>query len=193
MYNKSLILIQLEAKPMKQSLAILATIIVYSSSVLLIDSALAADHHNNASQQESHQHDNHDHDGDRHKYQGKGRGDSRGDRDGLRMLFRGLELDEEQRAQVGSIMREQMEKGRQQGEALKASMFNETRDQLSGVLSEEQLKQFNMNAERAKEMGDRMKARAGEHSKAWDKKGKRGKKGKQGKKGKKKPKHNHQH
>ena len=62
MYNKSLILIQLEAKPMKQSLAILATIIVYSSSVLLIDSALAADHHNNASQQESYQHDNHDHD-----------------------------------------------------------------------------------------------------------------------------------
>ena len=178
---------------MKQSLAILATIIVYSSSVLLIDSALAADHHNNASQQESYQHDNHDHDGDRHKYQSKGRGDSRGDRDGLRMLFRGLELDEEQRAQVGSIMREQMEKGRQQGEALKASMFNETRDQLSGVLSEEQLKQFDMNAERAKEMGDRMKARAGEHSKAWDKKGKRGKKGKQGKKGKKKPKHNHQH
>jgi hypothetical protein len=44
-----------------------------------------------------------------------------------------------------------------------------------------------MNAERGKEMGDRMKAHAGKHSKAWDKKGKRGKKGK------KKPKHNHQH
>ena len=178
---------------MKQSLAILATIIVYSSSVLLIDSALAADHHNNASQQESYQHDNHDHDGDRHKHHGKGRGDSRGDsrgdRDGLRMLFRGLELDEEQRTQVGSIMREQMEKGRQQGEALKASMFNETRDQLSGVLSEEQLEQFDRNAERAKEMGDKMKAHAGKHPKAWGKKGKRGKKGK---KGKKKPKHNHQ-
>ena len=178
---------------MKQFLAILATIIIYSSSVLLIDSALAADPHNNASQQESHQHDNHDHDGDRHKHHGKGRGDSRGDsrgdRDGLRMLFRGLELDEEQRAQVGSIMREQMEKGRQQGEALKASMFNETRDQLSGVLSEEQLEQFDRNAERAKEMGDRMKAHAGKHPKTWDKKGKRGKKGK---KGKKKPNHNHQ-
>jgi hypothetical protein len=189
MYNKSSILIQLEAKLMKQFLAILATIIVYTSSVLLIDSVLAADHHNNASQQELYQHDNHDHDGDRHKHHGKGRGDSRGDRDGLRMLFRGLELDEEQRAQVGSIMREQMEKGRQQGEALKASMFNETRDQLSGVLSEEQLEQFNRNAERAKEMGDKMKAHAGKHPKAWDKKGKRGKKGK---KGKKKPKHNHQ-
>jgi hypothetical protein len=68
-------------------------------------------------------------------------------------------------------------------------MFNETRDQLSGVLSEEQLEQFNRNAERAKEMGDKMKAHAGKHPKAWDKKGKRGKKGK---KGKKKPKHNHQ-
>ena len=40
-----------------------------------------------------------------------------------------------------------------------------------------------------KEMGDKMKAHAGKHPKAWDKKGKRGKKGK---KGKKKPKHNHQ-
>jgi Spy/CpxP family protein refolding chaperone len=90
------------------------------------------------------------------------------------MLFRGLDLNEEQRAQVGSIMREQMEKGRNQQESFKS----ETRDRLTAVLTEEQLGQFDQNAKKMEQMRSKMDRKKG---------GPKGKGPKHKKKGKHKP------
>jgi len=97
---------------MKQILAVITTVAIYLGSVLLIDSAIAMDHHEGAQDApKAHEHK----DGDRmrghekmRRHEGK---DQRRDHSPVRMLFRGLDLNEEQRVQVGSIMREQKEKG----------------------------------------------------------------------------------
>lgn len=94
------------------------------------------------------------------------------------MLFRGLDLNEEQRVQVGSIMREQKEKGRNQQESFKS----ETRDRLAGVLTEEQLGQLDQNAKRMKHMKSKMDRKKG---------GPKGKGSKHKKKGKHKPRPQH--
>ena len=154
---------------MKQVLTIMATVVIYLGSVLLIDSAIAMDHHEGAQDApKAHEHK----DGDRmRRHEGK---DQRRDHNPARMLFRGLDLNEEQRVQVGSIMREQMEKGRNQQESFKS----ETRDRLTAVLTEEQLGQFDQNAKKMEQMRSKMDRKKG---------GPKGKGSKHKKKGKHKP------
>ena len=154
---------------MKQVVAVMATVVVYLGSVLLIDSAIALDHHDGAQDaSKAHEHK----DGDRmRRHEGK---DQKRDHNPARMLFRGLDLNEEQRVQVGSIMQEQMEKGRNQRESVKS----ETRDRLTAVLTEEQLGQFDQNARRTEHMRSEMDRKNG---------GPKGKGPKHKKKGKHKP------
>ena len=161
---------------MKQVLAIIATVTIYLGSVLLIDSAIAKDHHAGA---EDHSESKHK-DADRmreHKGKGKGR-DPRRDRSPIRMLFGNLDLSEEQKDQVGTIMREQMEKGKNQREGFKSA----TRDRLAAVLTEEQLGQLDQNAKRMKDMKSKMDRKKG---------GPKGKGSKHKKKGKHKPRPQH--
>ena len=96
-------------------------------------------------------------------------------------LYGNLDLSDEQRDQVGSIMREQMEKGKNQREGFKS----ETRDRLAAVLTDEQLRGFEENSMRME--------RRKEHMKDMDrKKGKDGRKGyKKKKRGKHKPRPQH--
>jgi Spy/CpxP family protein refolding chaperone len=165
---------------MKQVLAIIATVTIYLGSVLLIDSAIAKDHHAGAEDHsESHQHKDADRmRGPKGKGKGKGR-DPRRDHSPIRMLFGNLDLSDEQRDQVGSIMREQMEKGKNQREDFKS----ETKDRLAAVLTDEQLRRFEENSMRME--------RRKEHMKDMDrKKGKDGRKGYK-KKGKHKPRPQH--
>ena len=159
---------------MKQVLAIIATVTIYLGSVLLIDSAIAKDHHAGAEDNsKSHQHK----DADRMRGS-KGKGKGR-DHSPIRMLFGNLDLSEEQKDQVGSIMREQMEKGKNQREGFKS----ETKDRLAAVLTDEQLRGFEENSMRME--------RRKEHMKDMDrKKGKDGRKGYK-KKGKHKPRPQH--
>jgi len=91
------------------------------------------------------------------------------------MLFGNLDLSEEQKDQVGSIMREQMEKGKNQREGFKS----ETRDRLTAVLTDEQLRGFEENSMRME--------RRKEHMKDMDRK--KGKDGRKGYKKKKRGKH----
>ena len=164
---------------MKQILAVVTTVAIYLGSVLIIDSAMALDHHEGAQDaSKAHEHK----DGDRmrrhekmRKHEGK---DQKRDHNPVRMLFRGLELNEEQRAEVGSIMREQMEKGKNQRESFKSA----TRDRLAAVLTEEQLGQLDQNAKRMKQMKSKMDRKKG---------GPKGKRSKHKKKGKHKPQPQH--
>jgi len=170
---------------MKQLLAIIATVTIYLGSVLLIDSAIAKDHHEGAqNDSKAHAHK----DGDRmRRHEGKGKGPRR-DHSPVRMLFRGLDLNDEQKDQVGSIMREQMEKGRNQRETSKS----ETRDRLAAVLTEEQLGQFDLNARRMERMKSEMdRKKGGAKGKGHKGKGHKGKGSKHKKKGKHKPRPQH--
>ena len=164
---------------MKQVIAVMATVVIYLGSVLLIDSAIAMDHHEGA-QNASKAHEHKDGDGmRRHKEMRRHEGkDQRRDHNPARMLFRGLDLNEEQRAEVGSIMREQMEKGKNQRESFKSA----TRDRLAAVLTEEQLGQLDQNAKRMKHMKSKMDRKKG---------GPKGKGPKHKKKGKHKPRPQH--
>ena len=143
---------------MKQILAVITTVAIYLGSVLLIDTAIAMDHHEGTQDaSKAHEHK----DGDRmrghekmRRHEGK---DQRRDHSPVRMLFRGLDLNDEQKDQVGSIMREQMEKGRNQRETSKS----ETRDRLAAVLTEEQLGQFDLNARRMERMKSEMDRKKG--------------------------------
>ena len=164
---------------MKQVLAIIATVTIYLGSVLIIDSAMALDHHEGAQDaSKAHEHK----DGDRmrrhekmRKHEGK---DQKRDHSPVRVLFRGLDLNEEQRTEVGSIMREQMEKGKNQREGFKS----ETRDRLAAVLTEEQLGQLDQNAKKMEQMKSKMDRKKG---------GPKGKRSKHKKKGKHKPRPQH--
>ena len=156
----------------KQVLAVIATVAIYLSSVLIIDSAIALDHHEGAQDaSKAHEHK----DGDRmrrhekmRKHEGK---DQKRDHSPVRMLFRGLDLNDEQRAQVSSIMREQKEKGKNQRESFKSA----TRDRLAAVLTEEQLGQFDQNARRMEHMKSKMDRKKGKDGRKGYKKKKRGK------------------
>ena len=164
---------------MKQILAVIATVAIYLSSVLIIDSAIALDHHEGAQDaSKAHEHK----DGDRmrrhekmRKHEGK---DQKRDHSPVRVLFRGLDLNEEHRTEVSSIMREQMEKGKNQREGFKSA----TRDRLAAVLTEEQLGQLDQNAKRMKHMKSKMDRKKG---------GPKGKGPKHKKKGKHKPRPQH--
>ena len=161
---------------MKQVLAIVATVTIYLGSVLLIDSAIAKDHHadaENHSKSKSHEHK----DADRMRGpKGKGKGrNPRRNHNPIKMLFGNLDLSDEQRDQVGSIMREQMEKGKNQREGFKS----ETKDRLAAVLTDEQLRRFEENSMRME--------RRKEHMKDMDRK--KGKDGRKGYKKKKRGKH----
>ena len=143
---------------MKQVLAVIATVAIYLGSVLLIDSAIAMDHHEGAQDApKAHEHK----DGDRmrrHKEMRRHEGkDQRRDHSPVRMLFRGLDLNEEQRVQVGSIMREQKEKARNQKESFKS----ETRDRLAAVLTEEQLGQLDQKSKKMEQMKSKMDRKKG--------------------------------
>ena len=164
---------------MKQILAVITTVAIYLGSVLLIDTAIAMDHHEGTQDaSKAHEHK----DGDRmrghekmRRHEGK---DQRRDHSPVRMLFRGLDLNEEQRVQVGSIMREQKEKGRNQKESFKS----ETRDRLAAVLTEEQLGQLDQNSKKMEQMKSKMDRKKG---------GPKGKRSKHKKKGKHKPRPQH--
>ena len=167
----------------KQVLAVIATVTIYLGSILLIDSAIAKDHHAGAdNNSKSHEHEGTDRmRGHKERMGGpKGKGrDPRRDHSPIKMLFGNLDLSDEQRDQVSSIMREQMEKGKNQREGFKS----ETRDRLAAVLTDEQLRGFEENSMRME--------RRKEHMKDMDrKKGKDGRKGYK-KKGKHKPRPQH--
>ena len=171
---------------MKQILAIIATVTIYLGSVLLIDSAIAKDHHAGAEDHsKSHKHK----DTDRmrgHKGKGKGKGrDPRRDHSPIRMLFGNLDLSEEQKNQVGSIMREQMDKGRN----IRESNKSETKDRLAAVLTDEQFRGFEENSMRMERRKERMK----DMDRKKGKDGRKGykKRGKHKKKGKHKPRPQH--
>ena len=172
---------------MKQILAIIATVTIYLGSVLLIDSAIAKDHHAGAEDHsESHKHKDADRmRGPKGKGKGKGR-DPRRDHSPIRMLFGNLDLSEEQKNQVGSIMREQMDKGRN----IRESNKSETKSRLADVLTDEQVRGFEENSMRMERRKERMKdmdrKRGKDGRKGYKKKGKHNKKGKH----KRRPHHN---
>ena len=172
---------------MKQVLAIIVTVTIYLGSVLMIDSAIAKDHHAGAEDHsKSHKHK----DADRMRGpKGKGKGkdrDPRRDHSPIRMLFGNLDLSEEQKDQVGSIMREQMTKGRDARENNKS----ETKDRLAAVLTDEQFRGFEENSMRMERRKERMKdmdrKRGKDGRKGYKKKGKHKQKGKH----KPRPQHN---
>ena len=90
----------------------------------------------------------------------------RSERAPIRMLFKNLDLSDEQRKEVRSIMSESMREGRtirveMREESIDAidDLKNGTNEKISAVLSEEQMTQFNKNSQRMEKrrekMGDR--------------------------------------
>ena len=90
----------------------------------------------------------------------------RGERAPIKMLFKNLDLSDEQRKEVRTIMSESMREGRtirveMREESMDAidDLKNGTHEKLSAVLSEEQMTQFNKNSQRMEKrkekMGDR--------------------------------------
>ena len=90
----------------------------------------------------------------------------RGERAPIKMLFKNLDLSDEQRKEVRTIMSESMREGRtirveMRKESMNAidDLKNGTHEKLSAVLSEEQMTQFNKNSQRMEKrkekMGDR--------------------------------------
>ena len=115
------------------------------------------------------------------------------DRSGIRMLFQNMDLTDEQRKEVRSIMSSSIKEGR----GLRAEMREQsmdamdelkkgTKDKLSTVLSEEQMAQFDKNSKRMEKRKEKMrKKKMKGHSKGKD----RGKK----KRNKKRHKGNNKH
>jgi len=119
---------------MKQIITIVMTVFIYIGTIGLIDTSLAAGHHG-------------------HEKKGN-----------PKMLFRGIDMDKQQRDQVKRIMGEQKEKGEAMRESIKKenepqmlAIQTETRDRLSSVLTAEQMSQFDKNAKRAKNKTSKMK------------------------------------
>ena len=112
---------------MKQGIAVMISLSLYLGSLFLIDSALAGGHKGG---------EGHDHD------RGK---------NSASMLFRGIDMTDEQKKEVRQIMNSSMQKGKElrkdskkQGDAIK----KDTREQLAGVLDDDQMSQFEKNAKR---------------------------------------------
>ena len=99
------------------------------------------------------------------------------DRSGIRMLFQNMDLTEEQREEVRSIMSSSIKEGR----GLRAEMREQsmdamddlkkgTKEKLSTVLSEEQMAQFDKNSKRMEKRKEKMrKKKMKGHSKGKDK------------------------
>ena len=137
---------------MRQATTLMISLSLYLGSLFLIDSALAGGHKGG---------EGHDHD------RGKNL---------ATMLFRGIDMTDEQREEVRQIMRSNMEKGKElrkdskkQGDAIK----KDTREQLAGVLDDEQMSQFENNAKRmnrakmskGKMRGDKKRKKMNKHGK----------------------------
>ena len=99
------------------------------------------------------------------------------DRSGIRMLFQNMDLTDEQREEVRSIMSSSIKEGR----GLRAEMREQsmdamddlkkgTKEKLSTVLSEEQMAQFDKNSERMEKRKEKMREKKMKgHSKGKDK------------------------
>ena len=104
-----------------------------------------------------------------------------GERAPIRMLFKNLDLSDEQRKEVRSIMSESIKEGR----TIRAEMREESmeaiddlkdgaHERLSAVLSEEQMTQFNKNSRRMEERKEEMRERKmKDHKKGKKRKGKK--------------------
>lgn len=115
-----------------------------------------------------------------------------GERAPIKMLFKNLDLSDEQRKEVRSIMSESFKEGR----TIRAEMREESmeaiddlkdgaHERLSAVLSEEQMTQFNKNSQRMEKRKEKMRERKMKDHKK-DKKGKKRKDKERHKKHKKK-------
>jgi len=105
----------------------------------------------------------------------------RDERAPIRMLFKNLDLSDEQRKEVRSIMSESIKEGR----TIRAEMREESmeaiddlkdgaHERLSSVLSEEQMTQFNKNSRRMEERKEEMRERKmKDHKKGKKRKGKK--------------------
>ena len=137
---------------MKQGIAVMISLSLYLGSLFLIDSALAGGHKGG---------EGHDHD------RGK---------NSPTMLFRGIDMTDEQRKEVRQIMNSSMQQGKElredskkQGDAIK----KDTREQLAGVLNDDQMSQFENNAKRmnrakmskGKMRGDKKRKKMNKHGK----------------------------
>ena len=137
---------------MKQGIAVMISLSLYLGSLFLIDSALAGGHKGG---------EGHDHD------RGK---------NSPSMLFKGIDMTDEQRKEVREIMGSSMEKGKElrkdsknQSDAIK----KDTREQLAGVLDDDQMSQFEKNAKRmnrakmskGKMRGDKKRKKMNKHGK----------------------------
>lgn len=102
-----------------------------------------------------------------------------GERAPIKMLFKNLDLSDEQRKEVRSIMSESFKEGR----TIRAEMREESmeaiddlkdgaHERLSAVLSEEQMTQFNKNSQRMEKRKEKMRERKMKDHKK-DKKGKK--------------------
>jgi|TARA_B100001094_G_scaffold201440_1_gene195423 hypothetical protein len=89
-----------------------------------------------------------------------------GERAPIKMLFKNLDLSDEQRKEVRSIMSESFKEGR----TIRAEMREESmeaiddlkdgaHERLSAVLSEEQMTQFNKNSQRMEKRKEKMRER----------------------------------
>ena len=149
---------------MKQGIAVIISLSLYLGSLFLIDSALASGHKG-----------------------GEGHDNDRGNR--ASMLFKGIEMTDGQRKEVRQIMNSSMEKGKElredskkQGDAIK----KDTREQLAGVLDDDQMSQFEKNAKRMNRAKmNKGKMRGDKKRKKMNKHGKGGKGHKHKKKGNK--------
>ena len=104
-----------------------------------------------------------------------------GERAPIKMLFKNLDLSDEQRKEVRSIMSESFKEGR----TIRAEMREESmeaiddlkdgaHERLSAVLSEEQMTQFNKNSRRMEERKEEMRERKmKDHKKGKKRKGKK--------------------
>ena len=135
---------------MKQIFTVLFTIFVYIGSLGIIDSSIAAGHH--------------DH----------------GKRENHKILFHDIDMDKQQREEVKVIMSEQIEKGEAILESIKEEheiqmevVKTETRDRLSSVLNIEQMNQFDKNANRAKTNMSKMKKKMNKKRKKYMKNNKK--------------------
>jgi len=137
---------------MKQGIAVMISLSLYLGSLFLIDTALAGGHKGG---------EGHDHD------RGK---------NSPSMLFKGIDMTDEQRKEVREIMGSSMEKGKELREDSKNqsdAIKKDTREQLAGVLNDDQMSQFEKNAKRmnrakmskGKMRGDKKRKKMNKHGK----------------------------
>ena len=135
---------------MRQGIAVMISLSLYLGSLFLIDSAIAGGHKG----AEGHDHGN----------------------NSARMLFRGIDMTDEQRKEVRQIMNSSMQQGKELREDSKKqsdAIKKDTREQLAGVLNDDQMSQFEKNAKRmnrakmskGKMRGDKKRKKMNKHGK----------------------------